>query len=405
MEYISQSKDEPNGDSDMDEGEDDEYNDDDDDDEDYDENDDGLDDEGSLGEENSEQRSLGSDDDLIKEQKQKKRKGKGRNPGSNLQQEWVQDQKSISLERQQTNQPGQQEPEKKEKIHDYTRIVTNPRYKYFDEETCGSAYFNDCNASDKELEIRDTIKRNQNTKKRREQRKKRRIKEEEDKKENPDEDEEKTPKDEDKEKKEGEEEAENNEEEDDDDEDKSKKKRKKKKKGNSESDSKSKSRSRSRSRSRRSESSNEAKDGEKNDTRKQSNNDDLQIMMDEGEVSSIASSIQSQTRTYFSLRQAIDEKFVPVSIKNLKGAANVVWLSILIISVVYFIIQLTLFNNIKYFIDIVGNSEKRTLEMIKINSKIYDISLINENYYDNSSLPLSRNETIKLYISDFLASA
>ena len=72
---------------------------------------------------------------------------------------------------------------------------------------------------------------------------------------------------------------------------------------------------------------------------------------------------------------------------------------------VYFIIQLTLFNNIKYFIDIVGNSEKRTLEMIKINSKIYDISLINENYYDNSSLPLSRNETIKLYISDFLASA
>ena len=31
--------------------------------------------------------------------------------------------------------------EKKQKIHDYTRIVTNPRYKAFDDETCGSAYF------------------------------------------------------------------------------------------------------------------------------------------------------------------------------------------------------------------------------------------------------------------------
>ena len=45
------------------------------------------------------------------------------------------------------------------KLRDYKRIVTNPKYKYFDEETCGSAYFNDCNASEKEIYIRDTFKK------------------------------------------------------------------------------------------------------------------------------------------------------------------------------------------------------------------------------------------------------
>ena len=60
-------------------------------------------------------------------------------------------------------------------------MVTNPRYKYFDEETCGSAYFNECNVSEKELDIREVIKKSEQTKKRRERRKKKR-KEDDDKK-------------------------------------------------------------------------------------------------------------------------------------------------------------------------------------------------------------------------------
>ncbi len=60
--------------------------------------------------------------------------------------------------------------EKKRKVHDYTRIVTNPRYKCFDDETCGSAYFDNCNCSEGELDIRELIKKNQATKKRRERR-------------------------------------------------------------------------------------------------------------------------------------------------------------------------------------------------------------------------------------------
>lgn len=45
------------------------------------------------------------------------------------------------------------------KVRDYKRIVTNPKYKYLDDETCGSAYFNDCNASDNEIDIRNTFKK------------------------------------------------------------------------------------------------------------------------------------------------------------------------------------------------------------------------------------------------------
>jgi hypothetical protein len=37
----------------------------------------------------------------------------------------------------------------KEKLRDYSRIVTNP--KYYDEETCGSAYFRDFNMDEKEM--------------------------------------------------------------------------------------------------------------------------------------------------------------------------------------------------------------------------------------------------------------
>jgi hypothetical protein len=54
---------------------------------------------------------------------------------------------------------------------------------------------------------------------------------------------------------------------------------------------------------------------------------------DEGEVSSIASSIFSQTRIYFSLRIAIEEKFVPLAIRNMKQVANVMFISLLSIHI------------------------------------------------------------------------
>ena len=59
----------------------------------------------------------------------------------------------------------------------------------------------------------------------------------------------------------------------------------------------------------------------------------LKEEVDQGEVSSIASSIFSQTRSYFSLRNAIDEPFVPLSIRNLKIVANLVFVALLVLDI------------------------------------------------------------------------
>ena len=80
------------------------------------------------------------------------------------------------------------------------------------------------------------------------------------------------------------------------------------------------------------------------------------------------------------MRQAIDEKFVPLSIKNLRVVANFVWVIILLLSIVYYAIQFTLFNEIKAYIAIIINSEKRVNDIMNLNLDIDDIALINEGY-------------------------
>ncbi|CDW90925.1 pas pac domain protein [Stylonychia lemnae] len=191
MEKISQSKDDDEGAEDDESLEDNEDNE-----ADYDD-DEGADDDamasplGSGG-----QSQEGSDEDLLENKRRIKRRSEGyasdaRSGGSNRnsnviagQTEWnVSQQNSRQLQQQNLNPMlgGIPQPEKIPKIHDYARIVTNPRYQCFDNETCGSALFNDCNCSEKELDIREIIKKNQATKKRREKRRKLK-KDEEDKK-------------------------------------------------------------------------------------------------------------------------------------------------------------------------------------------------------------------------------
>lgn len=71
---------------------------------------------------------------------------------------------------------------------------------------------------------------------------------------------------------------------------------------------------------------------EQDDTKHTLLKDDI----DHGEVSSIASSIFNQTRSYFSLRNAIDEHYVPLSIRNLKIVANFVFIALLVLDVSQF---------------------------------------------------------------------
>ena len=100
---------------------------------------------------------------------------------------------------------------------------------------------------------------------------------------------------------------------------------------------------------------------------------------DEGELSSVASTLFNQTRTYYSLRIAIDEKFVPQAIKNLGKVANVMACLIVMLAIIYYVIQYTLFTSIQEYITVIINSEKRIGDIVNINLKINDLKMINEN--------------------------
>ena len=54
------------------------------------------------------------------------------------------------------------------------------------------------------------------------------------------------------------------------------------------------------------------------------------------------------------------------------------WIGIMVLSLVYFLIETTLFQEIQSYIEIIINSEKRIDDIMTINLKLIDIALINE---------------------------
>jgi hypothetical protein len=51
-------------------------------------------------------------------------------------------------------------------------------------------------------------------------------------------------------------------------------------------------------------------------------------------------------RSYFTLRESIDEKFIPLSIRNLQTAASFVFFALLALNITQFIIQQELFKKV-----------------------------------------------------------
>jgi len=92
------------------------------------------------------------------------------------------------------------------------------------------------------------------------------------------------------------------------------------------------------------------------------------------------------------LRAAIDEKFIPLSIKNLRLVANIVWILILLLAIVYYVIQFTLFSNIQEYLQIIINSEKRVNDIMNMNLKLNDIMLLNEGYLNSANYPVNSKD-------------
>jgi hypothetical protein len=53
---------------------------------------------------------------------------------------------------------------------------------------------------------------------------------------------------------------------------------------------------------------------------------------------SSVSSTSNQARVFHNLKGAIDEKYIPLQIRNLQKVANLVWLGVILLALTYFII-------------------------------------------------------------------
>ena len=85
--------------------------------------------------------------------------------------------------------------------------------------------------------------------------------------------------------------------------------------------------------------------------------------------------------------------------------ANIVWILITLLAIVYYVIQFTLFSDIQDYIGIIINSEKRVNDLMNMNLRLNEILLINENISTEFN-HISSNKTIVLYtyLQEFLLS-
>lgn len=67
---------------------------------------------------------------------------------------------------------------------------------------------------------------------------------------------------------------------------------------------------------------------------------------DDGDVSSVSTRRSKTERNHYILRTAIDEKYVPRSIQNLRYAAYLIFIILTLLSIVYYVIQISLFDKI-----------------------------------------------------------
>ena len=107
--------------------------------------------------------------------------------------------------------------------------------------------------------------------------------------------------------------------------------------------------------------------------------------------SSVDSGVQTTTvRSFYTLRAAIDEKFIPLSLLNMNYAGNAVFILLLGITIVFFALQLTLYSKIVVNIENINYSEERIKNLFNINLPVINMMIItaDHNQYFNTTLEL-----------------
>ena len=96
---------------------------------------------------------------------------------------------------------------------------------------------------------------------------------------------------------------------------------------------------------------------------------------DEGSLGS--TSTGATVRSYFSIRAAVDEKYVPKSITNMNYMTIFMFILLLGLAIAYYASELTLYSNIQSSIVNIGYSEKRKSSLFDIGLRVKTLVLIN----------------------------
>lgn len=135
------------------------------------------------------------------------------------------------------------------------------------------------------------------------------------------------------------------------------------------------------------EAAEEGKKGEKKDKKEEKSSNDQEDEEEKSEEcegmetnndlqGSITSSTTSSTHSFYSLRAAIDEKYVPNSIKNMDLAAKGVFFTVLALAITYFTVELVLHSSIKNTINAIGISEGRMRNLVSITLHSLNLMII-----------------------------
>ena len=113
----------------------------------------------------------------------------------------------------------------------------------------------------------------------------------------------------------------------------------------------------------------------------------------EAQSSITSGSTGSSVRMSYSLRAAIDEKFIPRSIRNLRIGADLLFLLLLALAIIFFALQNTLYSSLISSIKNIRYCENRVNVMLDITLKVRELSFLsldNLLHQQNPSLPDSK---------------
>jgi len=104
------------------------------------------------------------------------------------------------------------------------------------------------------------------------------------------------------------------------------------------------------------------------------------IVEEDTQSKSTTESLTNAKYSFSYLRTALDEKFVPKSLRNLKYIGILVFLLLLVISIVYFVVQTILYNKLNKNIQSINYSEERIATLFNINFFVTKMIVLSADY-------------------------